>query len=112
MTIKFLAGISTGTPFETGETRTVSVTAESLSAVSGFEGDTITYTATVLDNTVAKLPAEFVVTLKIDNTDLVADQIFDASVYDQGTGALNIDFLVPAAVAIFSITLGWTEQII
>jgi len=110
--IKFLSGASGGTPFETGETRSVNVTAEALSAVSGYEGDSITYTATVLDSTVAKLPAAFVATLKIDGTDLVVDQVFDAAAYDQVTGELTIDFIVPAAVAALSVTLNWAEQII
>ena len=110
--IKFEAGVSTGTPYETGETRQVTITAESLSAVDGYEGDTITYTATVLDNTVAKLPAAFVATLKINGTALITDQVFDAGVYDQGTGLLTLIFTVPAAVGVFSVTLDWAEQII
>ena len=110
--IKYAAGSSTGTAYETGETRTVNVTAESLSAVSGYEGDTVTYTATVLDSTVAKLPATFVATLKINGTDLIVDQVFDAAVYSQSTGELNLDFTVPAAVAVLSVTLNWAEQII
>jgi len=110
--IKFEAGTSTGTPYETGETRQVAVTAEALSAVSGYEGDSITYTATVLDNTAAKLPAAFVATLKINGTALITDQIFDAAVYDQATGELTLVFTVPAAVGEFSVTLDWAEQTI
>lgn len=112
MAIKYLAGVSTGTAFETGETRTVDVTAEDLSAVSGYEGDSVTYTATVLDNTVAKLPATFVATLKINSTDLITDQVFDAVAYDQATGELSLDFTVPTAVGAFTVTLDWAEQII
>ena len=110
MPIKFIAGSSTGTAFDTGETRSVDVTAESLSEVSGYEGETITYTATVLDSTVAKLPAAFVATLKINGTSLVVDQDFNVGVYDQATGELNIDFTVPAAVGAFTVSLDWAEQ--
>lgn len=112
MPIKFLAGASTGSPFETYETRTVDVTLEALSAVNGYEGDVITYTATVLDSVLDKLPATFVATLKINGTDLIADQVLDAGVYDQGTGELSLDFTVPAAVGPFTVTLDWDEQII
>jgi len=108
--IKYAAGSSTGTPYETGETRIVDVTAENLSAVSGYEGDSITYTATVLDSTVAKLPATFVATLKINGTDLITDQVFDAGVYDQGTGLLTLVFTVPVAVGVLAVTLNWAEQ--
>lgn len=110
MTIKFLAGASTGAPFETGETRSVDVTLESLSASSGYENDVITYTATVLDSVLAKLPAIFVASLKINGTDLITDQVFDAAVYDQATGELSLDFTVPAAIGSFSVTLDWAEQ--
>jgi len=112
MAIKYLVGTSSGTAFETGETRTVTVTAENLSVSSGYEDDVITYTSTVLDSTVAKLPATFVATLKINGTDLITDQVLDAGVYDQGTGGLSLDFTVPAAVGSFTITLDWAEQII
>ena len=112
MPIKFEAGTSPGTPYETGETRQVAVTAEGLSAVSGYEGDSITYTATVLDNTAAKLPASFVATLKMNGTALITDQVLDAGVYDQGTGLLTLIFTVPAAVGAFSVTLEWAEQTI
>ena len=110
--IKYLAGSSVGTPYETGESRSVLVTAETLSAVSGYEGDTVTYTATVLDSEAEKVPAAFMATLKINGTDLVVDQAFDAGVYNQSTGELNLDFTVPAAVAELTVTLNWAEQII
>jgi len=112
MAIKYLAGTSTGTPYETGETRTVNVTAENLSAVSGYEDDIVTYTSTVLDNTAAKLPATFSGTLEINGTELIIAQVFDAAVYSQATGELNLEFTVPAAVGFFTITLDWAEQII
>jgi len=112
MSIKFLGDVSPGTPFDTGETRTVNVTAEALSVTSGYEGETVTYTATVLDSIAEKLPAAFVATLKINGTDLVIDQAFDVAVYDQATGELTIDFTVPVAVGSFAITLNWAEQII
>lgn len=110
--IKYLAGTSTGTPYETGETRTVNVTTESVSAVSGYEDDAVTYTATVLDSIAAKLPATFVATLQINGTALITDQVFDVAVYNQTTGLLTLEFTVPSAVGIFSVTLDWAEQII
>ena len=113
MAIRYAAGVSTGTAFEVFESRTVDVTAELLSVVNGFENDLITYTATVLDNTLAKLPAAFVATLKLNGTDLVLDQAFDAGVYDQGTGALSLDFNVPSVGdAAYTVTLEWAEQTI
>lgn len=111
MAIKLKAGVSVGQPFSTGETRDVNVTAEGLSLSSGFEGDTVTYTATVLDDTAAKVPATFVASLKINGVDLILDQIFDALVYDQATGLLTLDFIVPAAVGAFTVTLEWIKQI-
>ena len=110
--IKFLAGSSVGTPFESGESRTVDVSAENLTAVTGYEGDSVTYTATVLDSTVAKLPAAFVATLKINGTELITDQVFDAGCYDQGTGLLTLVFTVPASVGVYTVVLEWAEQII
>jgi len=110
--IKYLGNVSPGTPFETGETRTVNVTAENLSAVSGFEGDIITYTATVLDSAVEKLPDTFEATLKINGTDLIVDQVFDAAAYSQASGELSLDFTVPATVGALSVTLNWIDQII
>ena len=112
MTIKFLAGVSTGVAFETHETRTVNVTAENLSAVVGYGGQTITYTATVLDSTVVGVPATFVATLKINGNALITDQIFDVGVYTPGTGALSLDFTVPSAIGAFTVALDWAEQII
>jgi len=112
MPIKFLAGVSTGQSFETYETRTVDVTAENLSVSVGYEGDSVTYTATVLDSTVAKLPATFVATLKINGTDLIIDQVFDAGVYDQGTGLLTLILTVPAVLGPLTVTLNWAEQVI
>lgn len=110
--VKYLAGSSAGTAYETGETRTVNVTSELLTAVSGYEGDPVTYSATVLDSTVAKLPATFVADLKINGTVLVNDQIFNAGVYNQTTGLLTLPFTVPADVGALSVTLEWLEQII
>lgn len=110
--IKYLAGSSVGTAYEIGETRSVLVTDESVSVVSGYEDDIVTYTATVLDSTAAKLPATFVVTLKLNGTDLIIDQVFDGAVYSQTTGELNLEFTVPASVGEFTVTLHWAEQII
>lgn len=110
MAIKFLGAASTGAGFDTGETRSVDVTAENLDVSAGYEDDVVNYTATVLDSTTAKLPAAFVASLKIDGTVLIADQVFDVAVYDQATGLLDLDFVVPAAVGSFAVTLEWAEQ--
>ena len=112
MAIKFIGNGSLGQPFEVGETRTVDLSGENLSAASGYEGETITYTVTIIDNTTAKLPATFVATLKINGTDLITDQVFDAGVYNQTTGLLTLDFTVPSAVGSFTVSLVWAEQII
>jgi len=108
--IKFLGSQSTGIAFETGETRSVNVTVEGVSSPNGFEGDTITYTATILDSITSKLPATFVATLKINGTALITDQVFDASVYSQATGLLTLDFIVPAGEGTFTVKLEWAEQ--
>jgi len=110
--IKYLAGSSLGTAFETGETRSVIVTLESVSAVSGYEDDVITYACTVLDSEAETVPAAFVATLKVNGTNLIVDQAFDAGVYSQATGVLSLDFTVPASVGEFSVTLNWAEQVI
>lgn len=109
---KYLAGVSTGTPFETGETRTVVVTVEGNAPVSGYVGDTIVYTATVKDDLEASLPATFVASLKINETLVITDQVFDVAVYDQATGLLTLSWTVPADVGTFSVKLTWAEQII
>ena len=109
---KYVAGSSTGTPFETGTTKSVVVTAEDLSASSGYEGDSITYTATVKDELEGPLPATFVVDLEIDSTKVVTAQALDAGVYDQGTSLLTLVFTVPAAVGTFTVKLVWAEQLI
>jgi len=108
--IKFPAGSSTGIPFAAGETRIVNVTAEVLSASSGFENDSITYTATVLDDTSAKLPATFEADLEINTTKVITDQVFDAAVYDQSTGELTLTWVVPAPVGDFTVKLVWAKQ--
>jgi len=59
MTVKFNSGESTGVAFELQETREIVVTEESLDNPSGFEGDTIVYTATVKDDEGLALPETF-----------------------------------------------------
>ncbi|GAH42970.1 unnamed protein product [marine sediment metagenome] len=107
---KYLAGSSTGTPFETGNTRSIVVTAEGLDAVNGYEGDTVVYTATVKDDLEASLPATFVADLEINSTKVITGQVFDAGVYDQGTGELTLSWTVPADVGAFTVKLTWAEQ--
>lgn len=112
MSIKFLGDESVGTPFETGEERTVSVLGEALDKVLGFEGETVVYTATVEDSMGQPLPASFVADLKINGTNLIAGQIFDAGVYDQGTKLLTLPWVVPAGAGNFTVKMSWAEQII
>ncbi len=88
----------------------VVVTAEALSEVSGYESDDITYTATVKDETEAPLPAYFEADLEIDSTKVITGQVFDAEHYDQETMELTLDWVVPAAVGIFTVKLIWAEQ--
>ena len=111
MAIKYLGDQSTGTPFETGETRTVDVTSEDLTSASGFEDDVITYTATIKDSTAAALPVTFGVRLKLNGTEL-ASVVLDGTVYTPGTFAFVLPFTVPAAVGAFTVTLEWVDQII
>jgi len=111
MATKFLGDQSTGTPFETGETRTVVVTDEALTAASGFEDDVIEYSATIKDNTDAALPAAFAAQLMINGTQL-ASVVFDVSIYNPATFAFVLDFTVPAAVGTFTVSLEWVDQII
>ncbi|MBA7491247.1 hypothetical protein ES702_01792 [subsurface metagenome] len=109
---KYKADVSIGTPFETGGTRDVIVTAEGLDEVSGYEGDPVVYTATVKDDLEASLPAAFVASLKINETLVITDQAFDASVYEQATGLLTLSWTVPAAVGTFTMKLTWAKQVI
>lgn len=109
---KYLSGQSTGQPFDTEETRSVVVTGESLDISSGYEGDTVVYTATVKDDQSASLPAAFVADLLIDGVEVVSDQVFDVAVYEQATGLLTLSWVVPAAVGSFTVKLSWDEQII
>ena len=110
--VKYGAGASTGTAFETGETRAIVVTVEALDEVSGYEGDAVVYTATVKDNLANSLPATFVVDLEINTTKVVTAQALDAAVYDQATGLLTLNWVVPSAVGAFNVKLAWAEQVI
>ncbi len=110
--IKYVSDQSTGTPFETGTTKTVAVTGEGLDEVNGYEGDPVVYTATVKDDGDGALPAAFVADLEINSTKVVTGQAFDAGVYDQTTKLLTLPWTVPAAVAAFTVKLIWAEQLI
>jgi hypothetical protein len=112
LTIKYLGSTSTGQTFTEGETRSVNVTLEGLVPNNGYQGDNVTYTATVLDSTSAKLPATFVATLKFGATTVVSNQAFDASHYSQSSGQLTVSFLVPSGSGQSTVTLTWTDQII
>ncbi len=108
---KYLAGSSTGTPFETGNSKTVAVTDEALDKVTGYEGDTIVYTATVQEGA-NPIPETFVADLEINSTKVITDQVFDVGHYDQGTKLLTLSWVVPAAVGPFTVKLAWAEQLI
>jgi hypothetical protein len=112
MTVKYVGDESTGHAFTTGETRTVDVTNEELDLATGYEGDEITYTATVLDSTAAKLPATFETDLLCDVTVVIDDQVFDAGHYSQATGLLTLVWIVPAAEGNFTVKMVWVDQII
>jgi len=110
--IKYGPGMSTGVSFEVGETRTVQVTAESLDKPSAYKGDSVTYTATVLDNTAAKLPATFLVDLEINGTKVITGKALAADVYSQTTGLLTLAWTVPDIVGVKTVKLVWAEQAI
>lgn len=111
MTIKYLAIDSTGVALDVDETRTVNVTNEALDASLGFEGDVITYTATVKDSTGAAMPITFCAELMINGTEL-ASVAFQASVYDPVTFLLTLPFTVPAPTGSFTVKLTSVDQII
>ena len=92
--------------------KTVVVTNEDLSVDSGFEYDAVTYTATVLDAAAAKLPASFVVNLRLDGTPVVANQALNSGVYSQATGVLTLVWYVPSGYGAETIDLQWSEQTI
>ena len=94
------------------ETKTVVVTNEDLSVHLGFEWDEITYTATVLDENSDKLPASFVVSLRLDSVPVVADQALNSGVYSQSTGLLTLVWYVPSGFGAKTVDLQWDEQTI
>ena len=110
--VKYLAGLSTGSPLETGETRSVDVTVEALDKATAYEGDEVTYTATVKDSTAASLPATFVADLELNGEKVIEGQAFDAVVYDQATSLLTLTFTVPATLGAHTVKLVWAEQLI
>ena len=109
---KYLSDQSPGQPFSTEETRNVVVTDEALDKSSGYEGETVVYSATVKDDLAGALPATFVANLLINGTEIISNQILDAAVYDPVAFLLTLSWLVPAAVGSFSVKLSWDEQII
>ena len=113
MAIKYLGDDSTGHAFTTGETRTVTVTSEELDVAAGYEGDTVTYTATVVDSTAAKLPATFVADLLLGAAKLKDAQAFGAGQYSQSTGLLTLVCTIPSgASGEETVKLSWADQII
>ena len=119
--IKYVGSSSTGKALLKGGTRQVLVTAEALVTPyepddDGFAGDTITYTATVLDSKSQKINVAFIASLKVNGTVLIASQVFNSSVYDQGTGLLTLAFIVPDDTTLpegdYTVKLEWASQII
>jgi hypothetical protein len=82
----------------------------------GYEGETITYTATVKDNKDETLPEAFIATLRINGTPLVNNQVFNSSVYDPETGLLTLQFDVPTDIELppanYIVKLTWATQVI
>jgi len=113
MPVKYLAGESSGVEFEVYEARTVIVTNEAVNPSSGYEGDTITYTAIVKDDTGATLPSSFVVNLVMNGTTLISNQQLTSDVYNSSTGELTLTFTVPSVPAgTYTVKLTWEEQTI
>jgi hypothetical protein len=137
--IKYLGSQSAGIAFEEYETRTVNVTSETIVSILEdgnphpapyandiFEGDVVTWSATVKDSAVAVLPATFVAQLDIvDATTgavlatVVASQAFDSAHYNATTGVLTLSFTVPSGGitgispnTAYKIALKWATQII
>jgi hypothetical protein len=94
------------------EEEDVIVTGEDLSIHFGFEWDEVTYTATVLDEYDGKLPASFVVSLRLDGVPVVSDQALNASVYNQSTGLLTLVWYVPSGYGEGTVDLQWSEQVV
>ena len=92
------------------ENRNVIVTNEAVSSSFGFEGDSIEYTATVLDSIGLPLPSGFVANLLRASIILLGNQPFNNSVYDQGTGLLSLIFAVPPTIGSAIISLNWLTQ--
>ena len=112
MATKYLGAESAGVAFTTEETRSVVVTLEALDKSSGYEGDTVVYTATVKDDLGNALPETFVASLIMNATVLIADQAFGVAVYDPATFELTLSFTVPAGEGSFTVKLSWAEQTI
>jgi hypothetical protein len=101
------------------EVESVIVTNEDLNIPDGFEGDSIQYAATVLDDDGVSLPSNFVANLVMHGTSgegditVISNQAFDSSVYNQTTGQLILNFTIPenAPSGSYIIELIWQTQI-
>lgn len=110
--VKYVGSESAGSPLETGETRTVDVTVEALDKATAYEGDEVTYTATVKDSIATSLPATFAADLELNGEKVITGQVFDVAVYDEATSLLTLTFTVPATVGAHTVKLVWAEQLI
>ena len=116
--IKYLGSQSSGQPLKKGKTKSVVVTVETLITPDGddygFDGDTVTYNATVKDNEGLTLPAAFVADLIVNGTILIANKDFESSVYNATTGALSLEFIVPndtiLPIGDYTVKLKWLTQ--
>ncbi len=109
MSIKFEGGFSTGVSLTVSETRTVIVTEEAIAPTTGYKGDPVVYTATILDSTGAKLPATFAIALRLNGEQPYGDVLSEA-VYNQETGLLTLPFNIPDVAGDMHIDLAWDEQ--
>ena len=108
--IGFEAGSSTGVSVEVAEVRTLVITDESVEKTVLLPGESLSYSATIFDNTGAPIPSTFQARLMLDTTQLVAFS-FAADVYDSTTGHLALAFTVPTVAAgTYTIRLEWDAQ--
>jgi hypothetical protein len=108
--IGFQAGSSTGVTVQVAEVRTLVVTNESVEKTVLMPGQSLSYYATIFDNTGAPIPSAFQARLMLDTTLLVAFS-FAPDVYNPTTGRLALAFTVPSvAPGTYTIRLEWDAQ--
>jgi len=109
-TIGFQEGSSAGVSVQVAEVRTLSITAETVEKTVLLPGESLSYYATVFDNTGVAVPSTFQARLMLGATQLVAFS-FAADVYNPVTGSLALAFTVPVvATGTYTIRLEWNAQ--